>query len=127
MGGGDTTGIKLLVRLNMNKGCREKLGGKRAAAMATDIQDHTATSALETLPHWVQCDACMKWRKLAPGVNPKHLAKTWRCENNTWNTAQSSCLSPEECYTEQNIHEPPYRLLHKMEAGRFVCTPQAFL
>ena len=74
----------------------------------------------EALPHWVQCDACAKWRKLPPGITPKALPASWRCADNTWNMAQASCLFPEERYKMANASEPPFGLLRKMDAGRFV-------
>jgi len=136
MGGSGETGIKLLVRVRKNsgilacdgRGTDKKAGaapapepGEVVAPAMSTAKGHQANVNAEAPPNWVQCDTCMKWRKLPNGINPKDLPNSWRCGDNTWNTAQASCLFPEESYkTTTLIHEPPFRLLRKMESGRFV-------
>ncbi|XP_053352823.1 MORC family CW-type zinc finger protein 3-like [Clarias gariepinus] len=44
---------------------------------------------------WVQCDACLKWRKLPDGVDPKKLPKRWLCLMNP-DPKYRSCTDEEE-------------------------------
>ncbi|MGH0133903.1 UNVERIFIED_CONTAM: hypothetical protein FKN15_067389 [Acipenser sinensis] len=32
--------------------------------------------------NWVQCDACLKWRKLPDGIDPDRLPEKWYCQMN---------------------------------------------
>ena len=55
------------------------------------------TRCLPVVPEqWVQCDKCSKWRKVAPGIDPDDLPKTWYCSMNTWNPQFSRCSARQE-------------------------------
>ncbi len=46
---------------------------------------------------WVQCDACLKWRKIPIIVDTDVLSKeSWFCNMNVWDQFHSSCDIPEE-------------------------------
>ncbi|XP_056611497.1 MORC family CW-type zinc finger protein 3-like isoform X2 [Triplophysa dalaica] len=59
-----------------------------------------STVPMEEIPecpdqNWVQCDDCMKWRKLPDGINPDKLPENWFCRMNP-NTEYRECETPEE-------------------------------
>ncbi|KAI7808314.1 MORC family CW-type zinc finger protein 3 [Triplophysa rosa] len=61
--------------------------------------DHSTVPA-EEIPEcpdqsWVQCDDCLKWRKLPDGINPDKLPEKWFCRMNP-NTEYRKCETPEE-------------------------------
>ena len=122
MGASGETGITLIVRLGKAQGgAHESEGGVQSGTGGA--AQSTSGAVAGSLPHWVQCDACTKWRKLPPGVSPKALPDSWRCADNTWSTPQASCSFPEEHYKVARAPEPPFRLLRSMDAGRCVLFP----
>lgn len=44
---------------------------------------------------WVQCDDCLKWRKLPHGTDLDKLPDKWYCKDNP-NSKIRSCNTPEE-------------------------------
>lgn len=45
---------------------------------------------------WVQCEDCLKWRKIPWQVDVDLLPDKFYCRDNVWNTAASSCDAPED-------------------------------
>ncbi|XP_058885967.1 MORC family CW-type zinc finger protein 3-like [Acipenser ruthenus] len=61
--------------------------------------------------NWVQCDSCLKWRKLPDGIDPDRLPEKWYCQMNP-NTQFRNCSVEEEPEDEDEIHatyEKTYR------------------
>ncbi|KAF8822836.1 CW-type Zinc Finger protein [Cardiosporidium cionae] len=62
---------------------------------------------------WVQCENCLKWRKLLPGVNLSILPSRWTCDLNI-NPLFRRCSDPQEVYTPEieeesfNAHRSNY-------------------
>jgi len=44
---------------------------------------------------WMQCDKCLKWRKVPPGYTCNNVF--WYCSQNP-NSARNACTAPEESY-----------------------------
>ncbi|RXM35737.1 MORC family CW-type zinc finger protein 3 [Acipenser ruthenus] len=65
--------------------------------------------------NWVQCDSCLKWRKLPDGIDPDRLPEKWYCQMNP-NTQFRNCSVEEEPEDEDEIHatyEKTYRQKEK--------------
>lgn len=62
-----------------------------------------AASRFETL-EWALCDACKKWRVLAPKMKPADLPKKWFCKYNTWDTAYARCSVPQQEYEGVDVY-----------------------
>ena len=45
---------------------------------------------------WVQCEKCLKWRKLPAHISADELPDTWYCSMNYWSPASASCDAPED-------------------------------
>uniref|UniRef100_A0A2K5HAN6 CW-type domain-containing protein n=1 Tax=Colobus angolensis palliatus TaxID=336983 RepID=A0A2K5HAN6_COLAP len=58
---------------------------------------------------WVQCDACLKWRKLPDGMD--QLPEKWYCSNNP-DPQFRNCEVPEEPEDEDLVH-PTYEKTYK--------------
>ncbi|NWH72984.1 MORC3 protein, partial [Piaya cayana] len=58
---------------------------------------------------WVQCDACLKWRKLPDGI--EHLPEKWYCSLNP-DPQFRNCNVPEEPEDDDLIH-PTYEKIYK--------------
>ncbi|KAK2089601.1 MORC CW-type zinc finger protein 3 [Saguinus oedipus] len=58
---------------------------------------------------WVQCDACLKWRKLPDGID--QLPEKWYCSNNP-DPQFRNCEVPEEPEDEDLVH-PTYEKTYK--------------
>lgn len=63
---------------------------------------------------WVQCEACMKWRRVPWNVNTDNLPDQWYCKDNFWDTAErASCAAPQDQFnpdkesTVFNTDSPP--------------------
>ncbi|NXE96098.1 MORC3 protein, partial [Menura novaehollandiae] len=73
---------------------------------------------------WVQCDACLKWRKLPDGI--EHLPEKWYCSLNP-DPQFRNCNVPEEPEDDDLIH-PTYEKTYKKKKGVCVIhTPQPVL
>ncbi|KAF7709283.1 hypothetical protein HF521_016133 [Silurus meridionalis] len=53
---------------------------------------------------WVQCDDCLKWRKLADGIESKKLPKKWFCHMNS-DPKFRSCETEEESEDSDDEHK----------------------
>ncbi|KAM9486599.1 uncharacterized protein Hap1MRO34_006574 [Clarias gariepinus] len=57
---------------------------------------------------WVQCDDCLKWRKLPDGVDPKKLPKSWLCHMNP-DPKYRNCTDEEEPEDSNGGQSRPYQ------------------
>ncbi|XP_068931180.1 MORC family CW-type zinc finger protein 3 isoform X2 [Petaurus breviceps papuanus] len=75
---------------------------------------------------WVQCDSCLKWRKLPDGID--HLPEKWYCSLNP-DPQFRSCIVPEEPEDDDLVH-PTYEKTYKkkdkekFKMKRLECNPQ---
>lgn len=64
---------------------------------------HPATAPAPALVHldlaqadkWLQCDRCLRWRRVPESVPTSRLRK-WQCSMNGWDPTTASCDAPEE-------------------------------
>uniref|UniRef100_H3D8V5 MORC family CW-type zinc finger 3a n=1 Tax=Tetraodon nigroviridis TaxID=99883 RepID=H3D8V5_TETNG len=68
--------------------------------------------------NWVQCDECLKWRKLPDGINCSKLPDKWFCRLNPDPQFRSCHVEeePEDSDTEQPRYQKTYK---KHKKGRF--------
>jgi hypothetical protein len=48
---------------------------------------------------WVQCEKCLKWRRLPPSIKAEDLGDEWYCTLNTWDIRVATCAAPEDFAT----------------------------
>ncbi|XP_053090422.1 MORC family CW-type zinc finger protein 3-like [Pangasianodon hypophthalmus] len=62
--------------------------------------------------NWVQCDDCLKWRKLPDGIDAKNLPKKWFCHMNSDPQFRSCTVEeePENSDDEQPRYQKTYKL-----------------
>eukprot|EP00483_Globobulimina_turgida_P002085 UN02087 len=66
---------------------------------------HFVESVVEM--RWVQCDKCLKWRRIPTSVSDAELEGEWTCSMNKWDLKRANCAAEEEAYDlaeEQTIH-----------------------
>ncbi|XP_041663742.1 MORC family CW-type zinc finger protein 3a [Cheilinus undulatus] len=63
--------------------------------------------------NWVQCDDCMKWRKLPDGIDPSKLPDKWSCHLNP-DPQYRSCKMQEEA-EDSDDDMPAYRKTYKQQ------------
>ncbi|MCJ8732333.1 hypothetical protein PDJAM_G00210020 [Pangasius djambal] len=63
--------------------------------------------------NWVQCDDCMKWRKLPDGIDSKQLPEKWFCHMNP--DPQFRSCSDEEEPEDSDSDQPRYQKTYKQE------------
>ncbi|NXM29549.1 MORC3 protein, partial [Oxyruncus cristatus] len=68
---------------------------------------------------WVQCDACLKWRKLPDGI--EHLPEKWYCSLNP-DPQFRNCNVPEEPEDDDLIH-PTYEKTYKKKGAAAALVP----
>ncbi|XP_078403150.1 uncharacterized protein LOC144683716 isoform X1 [Cetorhinus maximus] len=61
---------------------------------------------------WVQCETCMKWRKLPPEVDPESLPENWYCNMNP-DPKFRDCSIPEEPEESDDEITPSYEKTSK--------------
>nr|XP_025034433.1 MORC family CW-type zinc finger protein 4 isoform X2 [Pelodiscus sinensis] len=82
-----------------------KLGSSSAANMIVGRPDQT----------WVQCEECLKWRKLPDKVDPASLPEKWFCHLHP-HPKYKSCSAPEEQEPSDEEMSPSYdRKFRKQE------------
>ena len=47
---------------------------------------------------WVQCDKCLKWRRIPASIRDEELEGEWECKMNKWDLKRNSGSAPEENY-----------------------------
>ncbi|XP_058379056.1 MORC family CW-type zinc finger protein 3 [Diceros bicornis minor] len=65
---------------------------------------------------WVQCDSCLKWRKLPDGID--QLPEKWYCSNNP-DPQFRNCDVPEEPEDEDLVHPTYEKTYKKKEKEKF--------
>lgn len=50
---------------------------------------------------WVQCEKCLKWRRVPFHVNVDSLPEQWYCEQNTWDLEKASCSIPQDKFDSE--------------------------
>lgn len=62
-------------------------------AKRSSIEDSQLDNYLppEMPTSWVQCETCMKWRRVPYDIDVNALPDTWTCNMNYWNVEQASC------------------------------------
>jgi hypothetical protein len=60
------------------------------------------SSSAPTVPQWVACDSCSKWRKIPSFVNTDALPEQWYCEMNIWDENRNNCDASEEVNTDNS-------------------------
>ncbi|NXC38462.1 MORC4 protein, partial [Penelope pileata] len=63
---------------------------------------------------WVQCEECLKWRKLPNSTDPASLPEKWLCHLHPFHKYRS-CLVPEELEHSDEENRPVYKQKCKME------------
>ncbi|XP_072254376.1 uncharacterized protein [Pyxicephalus adspersus] len=63
---------------------------------------------------WVQCDQCLKWRKLPDGIGK--LPEKWYCHMNP-DPQFRDCNVPEEPEDDEEITQPTYEKTHKKKVS----------
>ncbi|KAM6984976.1 MORC family CW-type zinc finger protein 3a [Aplochiton taeniatus] len=64
--------------------------------------------------NWVQCNSCLKWRKLPDGIDCARLPEEWFCHKNP-DPQFRSCQVEEE--QEDSEDERPYKKTHKLQSS----------
>ncbi|MGH0122797.1 UNVERIFIED_CONTAM: hypothetical protein FKN15_003284 [Acipenser sinensis] len=67
--------------------------------------------------NWVQCDGCLKWRKLPDGIDPDRLPEKWYCHMNP-NTQFRNCSVEEEPEDEDEIHATYEKTFRQEKSNR---------
>eukprot|EP01083_Nonionella_stella_P021295 59079_1 len=80
----------------------------KAKAVAKDTKQAASSKAIDAQPiprtesvvdnRWVQCDKCLKWRRIPTYVSDKELEGEWSCAMNKWDFKRNSCEKEEEPY-----------------------------
>lgn len=50
---------------------------------------------------WVQCEKCLKWRRVPFHVNVENLPEQWYCEQNTWDLEKANCAVPQDKFDSE--------------------------
>ncbi|XP_035245809.1 MORC family CW-type zinc finger protein 3-like isoform X4 [Anguilla anguilla] len=66
---------------------------------------------------WVQCNECLKWRKLAGGIDPDSLPYVWVCHMNE-DPKFRRCWLPEE--PENSEEEQPHEKQYKQQKRKLI-------
>ncbi|XP_049897515.1 MORC family CW-type zinc finger protein 3 isoform X1 [Epinephelus moara] len=64
-------------------------------------------------PMWLQCEECLKWRKIAAN-HYSVIPENWNCSQNP-NSRYRSCSSPEEAEDSEELLTPSYQKNHKKQ------------
>ncbi len=84
------------------KKTRKSLGGGKAKIVAANM-DHDLPAGASAQPcSWVQCDSCLKWRRLPWFVNPSEdIKEQFLCKDNQWTPESASCDAEEDAWDSE--------------------------
>jgi hypothetical protein len=74
---------------------RRNVQGKETSKPSTTQVAPAQADEAENL-EWVQCEKCLKWRKLPAHISADELPDAWYCFMNYWAPASASCDAPED-------------------------------
>lgn len=74
-----------------------------AASTVHSVVTENAAKAVQKMERfvemrWVQCDKCLKWRRIPTSISDQELSGEWTCSMNKWDLKRNSCSAPEEAY-----------------------------
>ncbi|KAA8588859.1 hypothetical protein FQN60_010204 [Etheostoma spectabile] len=78
---------------------------------ALERDENEAQHDADEGPTWLQCEECLKWRKV-PASHYNVLPESWNCSQNP-NPRYRSCFSPEEAEDSEELLTPSYQKNHK--------------
>ncbi|XP_028444688.1 MORC family CW-type zinc finger protein 3 [Perca flavescens] len=78
---------------------------------ALEKDDSEAQCDADKGPMWLQCEECLKWRKV-PASHYSVVPESWDCSQNP-NPRYRSCISPEEAEDSEELLTPSYQKNHK--------------
>ncbi|XP_059833095.1 MORC family CW-type zinc finger protein 3-like [Hypanus sabinus] len=87
----------------------KKIKKKQEEADNTELIEELQTAPDQA---WVQCETCMKWRKLPPEVDPESLPENWYCNMNP-DPKFRDCSIPEEPEENDDEITPSYEKTSK--------------
>ncbi len=84
------------------KKAKKSLGGGKAKTVAAKM-DHDLPAGASAQPcNWVQCDHCLKWRRLPWFVNPSEdIKERFLCKDNQWIPESASCDAEEDAWDSE--------------------------
>ncbi|XP_051878502.1 MORC family CW-type zinc finger protein 3-like [Pristis pectinata] len=87
----------------------KKIKKRQEEADSTEMIEESRTAPDQA---WVQCETCMKWRKLPPEVDPESLPENWYCNMNP-DPKFRDCSIPEEPEESDDEITPSYEKTSK--------------
>ncbi|XP_078268577.1 MORC family CW-type zinc finger protein 4 isoform X2 [Rhinoraja longicauda] len=87
----------------------KKIKKRQEEADSTEMIEEPRTAPDQA---WVQCETCMKWRKLPPEVDPESLPENWYCNMNP-DPKFRDCSIPEEPEESDDEITPSYEKTSK--------------
>jgi len=81
----------------------ENVSEQKTQAMQSQSQSAPVTAKVEM--RWVQCDLCLKWRRIPTSISEGELKGEWSCSMNKWDLLRNSCAAPEEAYGDEETLE----------------------
>jgi len=92
--------------------------GKMPAAEGRE-QQLDEQLAPEQPTDWVQCETCLKWRRLPWHVDVESLEAPWECSFATWEGGEASCDRPQDAYdpSREGTLEYKAHLQHDLAIG----------
>ncbi len=81
------------------KKLRKSINVSKAKTVAANM-DHDLPAGASAQPcNWVQCDSCLKWRRLPWFVNPSEdVDNHFSCKDNKWTPESASCDAEEDAW-----------------------------
>jgi hypothetical protein len=63
--------------------------------------------APEKPSEWVQCEQCLKWRRVPWDINIADLPDSWNCTMSTWDPENANCDTPQDAFDpeKENVVE----------------------
>ena len=79
---------------------RNKSRAARTACSTGEEQQFDSTLPPEIPTSWIQCEGCLKWRRVPWHIDAETLPDMWYCQDITWDADLATCSA------EQDVWDP---------------------
>jgi len=88
------------------RNCKTVSYSESVSVAVTEQKTQSVASEMSKVEmRWVQCDLCLKWRRIPSSISEGELTGEWHCSMNKWDLQRNHCAAPEEHYGDEQTLE----------------------
>ena len=81
--------------------CLKEIFGNNLQRQVEEFGQYDLNLPPERPTAWVQCESCLKWRRVPFHINVETLPEKWYCHENTWDYEKATCDYPQDNFDSE--------------------------